>query len=127
MEVSSICQGRQTSFAFSTADSGHITFEGIAMELNGKREIAIDRAKNEVNNKQATEKDVKKAVDKLNKFMRDKDTHVEYELYGRFKDLTIRIIDNKTKEVLKEIPPRKIIDMVDKLCELAGVFMDKKA
>lgn len=74
-----------------------------------------------------TEKDVKKAVDKLNTLLEDKETHAEYELYGRFKDLTIRIVNDKTKEVIQELPPRKIIDMIDKLCELAGMFVDKKA
>ncbi|MBV1821848.1 flagellar protein FlaG, partial [Bacteroidales bacterium MSK.15.36] len=43
------------------------------------------------------------------------------------KSITIKILDHKTKEVVKEIPPKKLIDMVDKLCELAGVFLDKKA
>lgn len=76
--------------------------------------------------KSLTIKDVEKAADKLNKLLEDKETHVEYELYGDFKDLTVRIIDNKTKQVVQEIPPRKLIDMVNKLCEMAGVFLDKK-
>lgn len=76
--------------------------------------------------KEITEKEVGKAVDKLNKLLEDKDTHAEYELYGRFKQLTVRIVNDNTKEVIQELPPRKIIDMIDKLCELAGIFVDKK-
>lgn len=74
-----------------------------------------------------TEKDVKKAVDTFNKLLEDKESHVEYEIYGKFKNLSIRIVNNKTKEVVQELPPKKIIDMVNKLCELAGIFVDKKA
>jgi flagellar protein FlaG len=76
--------------------------------------------------KEVTEKEVGKAVDKLNKLLEDKETHAEYEIYGRLRQLTVRIVNNNTKEVVQEIPPRKIIDMVDKLCELAGIFVDKK-
>lgn len=72
------------------------------------------------------EDEVKKAIDKLNKLFEDKSTHVEYEVYGKFNDITISIIDDNTNSVIKEIPPKKLIDMVDKLCELAGMFVDDK-
>ena len=39
----------------------------------------------------------------------------------------IKIIDDKTKQVIMEVPPKKILDMCAKLCELAGVLVDKKA
>lgn len=39
----------------------------------------------------------------------------------------IKIIDNETNEVIFEVPPKKILDMVTKMCELAGVLLDKKA
>lgn len=77
--------------------------------------------------KNLTDKDVEKAVGKLNKLLEDKETHAEYEFYGKFNDLTVRIVNTKTKEVVQELPPKKIIDMIDKLCELAGMFVDKKA
>ncbi|URS74501.1 flagellar protein FlaG [Clostridium autoethanogenum] len=58
--------------------------------------------------------------------LEDKATHLKYEVCGKFNDITVQIIDDKTNKVIKEIPPKKIIEMVDKLCELAGVFLDKK-
>lgn len=82
--------------------------------------------KTDSDNKEVTEKEVGKAVDKLNKLLEDKETHAEYEIYGKLKQLTVRIVNDNTKEVVQEIPPRKIIDMIDKLCELAGIFVDKK-
>jgi flagellar protein FlaG len=124
MDVKNICQG------------GHATFHVNTNSLNNDSIEALDSPKGETraienNNLESKgkikEQDVKKAVDKLNKLFEDKSTHAEYEVYGKFKDITISIVDNNTKEVVKEIPPKKIIDMVDKLCELAGMFMDQKA
>ncbi|KGI39710.1 flagellar protein FlaG [Clostridium tetani] len=80
-----------------------------------------------IKDKNYTLDEAKKAADKLNKLFKDKSTYVEYEVYGKSKSITIKILDNKTKEIVKEIPPRKLIDMVDKLCELAGIFVDKRA
>lgn len=80
-----------------------------------------------VGEKKISEGEVKKAVEKLNVLFQDNATHVEYEVYGKQHTITTRIIDDKTSQVVKELPPKKIIDMVDKLCEMAGILVDEKA
>jgi len=111
--------------------------EGVSMDVNAigqerqnlnssvKEVLKVEKTERDVL-KQFSEDDIKKAVEKLNKLFEDRETHVEYEIYGKFKDITIKIIENSTKKVVKEIPPKKLIDMVDKLCELAGMFVDDK-
>ncbi len=71
--------------------------------------------------------EIHKAVDKLNKFMEDEDILAEYEVHDKFNQIMIKIIDNKTKDVLLEVPPKKILDMVAKMCEMVGILVDKKA
>ena len=70
---------------------------------------------------------VKNAVDKMNKLLEESSTHVEYEVHEKFKDIMIKIVDNDTKQVVQEIPSKKLLDMVAKLCEMAGIMLDKKA
>lgn len=71
---------------------------------------------------------MKKSVDKLNKFLEGESTHVVYERHDKLKSqFVIKIVDNKTQEVVKEIPPKKILDMVAEMCRLAGVIFDEKA
>jgi flagellar protein FlaG len=123
MEVKSVSQGGQTSL-----DLNHVTVDNVINAEYSQQNNSLkfdENSNNEV--KRISDKDVKKAIDKLNKLFEDKATHIEYELYGRHKDMTIKIVDDVTKEVIKEVPPKKIIDMVDKLCELAGLFVDDKA
>ena len=40
--------------------------------------------------------------------------------------ITIKIVDRDTKEVIKEIPPEKSLDLMEKRLELAGVLLDQK-
>lgn len=40
--------------------------------------------------------------------------------------VTIKIVDKQTKEVLKEYPPEKTLDMIAKVWELAGLLVDEK-
>ena len=77
--------------------------------------------------KPVNEKDLGKAVDRLNKFVETDNITVEYDIHPQFKDIMVKIIDKKTGDLITELPPRKILDMVAKMCELAGIIFDKKA
>ena len=72
-------------------------------------------------------KELKKAVDEVNKFLIKDKTHAEYSVHEVFNRIMIKIIDDKTDEVVLEVPPKKLIDMAAKLCKLAGVLVDKRA
>ncbi|MBI6872728.1 flagellar protein FlaG [Clostridium aciditolerans] len=124
MEVKNVSQGGQTSLDFNYGSVDTIQNINNHQQNTDSKNIE-NNSNSEV--KKVSVKDIEKAVDKLNKLFEDKATHVEYEVYGKRRDITIKIIDNDTKKVIKEVPPKKIIDMVNKLCELAGVFVDDKA
>jgi flagellar protein FlaG len=40
--------------------------------------------------------------------------------------VTIKLVDKETKEVIKELPPEKTLDMIAKVWELAGLLVDEK-
>jgi flagellar protein FlaG len=82
---------------------------------------------NSIRDRDLNENEVKDAIEKLNKFLEDNGTHAEYEVHDKFNTIMIKIIDNKTKEVIQEVPPKKILDMVAKMMEMVGVLFDKKA
>lgn len=133
MEIRNINQAGQSTLPLNVSiPSSPTNTQGTAQETivigdGAKGSQQNDTYQESSGQKNLTEKEVGKAVDKLNKLLEDKETHAEYEFYGKFKDLTVRIVNTKTKEVVQELPPKKIIDMIDKLCELAGMFVDKKA
>ncbi|WML35503.1 flagellar protein FlaG [Clostridium sp. OS1-26] len=120
MEVKNLGQGRQINEVDFLQQNEYVNLNPSTKNIESSEGIGVQ-------DKNISEEEVKKSVDKFNKLMEDKSTYVEYEVYGKFKDITIRIVNSKTKEVIREIPPKKIIDMIDKLCELAGVFVDQKA
>ena len=130
MEVRNTSQGRQAVIAVNSVQSDTSNFSNSVQVQNVSSdsiEVSIKKYDQDKNDQKISEKQVQKAVNKLNTLFEDKQTHAEYEVYGKFHDITIRIIDDNTKQILKEIPPKKIIDMIDKLCELAGVLVDEKA
>lgn len=67
---------------------------------------------------------VRKAVEDLNKKMSD--SVAEFGIHEATNRVTIKIVDKKTKEVIKELPPEKTLDMIAKVWEMAGLLVDEK-
>jgi flagellar protein FlaG len=82
---------------------------------------------NSLGEKENNEIEVKNAVGKINKLLEGQGSHLQYEKHDVLNQMIIKVIDDNTNEVIKEIPSRKILDMVAKMCEMAGILMYKKA
>lgn len=116
MDVIGISQGIQADI------DNYTKTQDVTKQQDKGENNKIDNKKDEY-----SPKDVQKAVEKLNKFLEDDKTHAEYSVHEKFGDIMIKIIDDKTKEVIMEVPPKKILDLVAKLCEMVGVVFDRKA
>ena len=99
------------------------------MEVEGEKNISSEKVSNGKSEEKDryTKENLDKAIHKLNGFLKDDNAYAEYRVHDKFGDIMIKIIDRDTKEVLVEVPPKKILDMVAKLCEISGVVFDKKA
>lgn len=74
-----------------------------------------------------SEKELREAAEIVNTLLKKHDSHVEYTMHEKFRNvIMIKIVDSKTDEVLQEIPPKKIMDMVAKMCEIVGIMVDEK-
>lgn len=69
---------------------------------------------------------LKKAVDDINKRAVDDQSEAVFGIHEKTNRITIKIIDKKTKEVIKEFPPEKTLDMIAKVWEMAGLMVDEK-
>lgn len=75
--------------------------------------------------KQAGENEkIKKAIEKMNAQLPN--SEVKFGIHEKTDRVTIKLVDKDTKEVIKEFPPEKTLDMIAKCMELAGVLVDEK-
>lgn len=72
-----------------------------------------------------TEK-VKTAVDKLNGFMEPLRTNLKFEFHEKLEEYYVTVVNPVTNEVIKEIPPRKMLDMYAAMAEFMGILVDEK-
>ncbi len=67
---------------------------------------------------------IKKAVEEINK--KAANSEVVFGVHEATNRVTIKIVDKESKEVLKEFPPEKTLDMIAKVWEVAGLMVDEK-
>ena len=66
-------------------------------------------------------------VDAVNNANRHMDhTRCEYSYHKETNRISIKVIDDKTDEVIREIPPEKSLEMLQKMWEMAGILVDEK-
>ena len=79
--------------------------------------------KSEPKQERNTEK-LHRAIEEINKKMHN--SEAVYGFHEETNRVTIKIIDKDTKEVIRELPPEKTLDMIAKAWELAGLLVDEK-
>lgn len=73
---------------------------------------------------QAKQAQIKKAVEDINR--KAKNSEAIFGVHDDTNRVTIKIVDKQTKEVLKEFPPDKTLDMIARVWEMAGLMVDEK-
>lgn len=86
------------------------------MNLSGydKKELSI------------SDKAVVEAIEKANKAITGAKTQFEFSIHEKTKEIMVKVIDSETQEVIREIPPEKILDLVAKMWEMAGILVDER-
>lgn len=72
-----------------------------------------------------SEHTVKQAISDINKKI-NPNTVAEYGYHEDTKRVTIKIVDKDTDKTIKEYPAEETLDMIAKVWELAGMFLDEK-
>lgn len=72
-----------------------------------------------------SESTVKQAVSDINKKI-NPNTIARYGYHEETNRVTIKIVDKDSDKVIKEFPAEETLDMIAKVWELAGVFLDER-
>ncbi|MED3645770.1 flagellar protein FlaG [Halalkalibacterium halodurans] len=73
-----------------------------------------------------SKRDVQHKIDDINKVIETLNTGVRFALHEDLNEYYVTIVDKITNEVVKEIPPKKLLDIYAAMKETVSVFFDKK-
>jgi PAS domain-containing protein len=66
------------------------------------------------------------AIEKANNAISGANRRFEFSIHEKTKEIMVKVINSDTNEVIREIPPEKILDMVATMWEMAGIIVDER-
>lgn len=69
---------------------------------------------------------VEKATEKLNRLMGIIDKRVQFSVRDEADSVTVQIIDQQSGDVMDEISPKRVMDILGSFSQMAGLFFDKR-
>ena len=69
---------------------------------------------------------VESALRDINTKIRPTHTECQFSYHEETKRISIKVLDQESGEVIREIPPEKTLDMIAKVWEMAGILVDEK-
>lgn len=118
----------------NVSNPGEMVSKPKVVEQKPVKQIKAE-AKMDTRNKLDTDKEVKdimnedlmkKSVKQANVALKQYHRRIDRSVHEVTKTVMYKMIDTETKEVVKEFPIRKIQDMIAKMWELAGLFVDEQ-
>lgn len=69
---------------------------------------------------------LEKAIDKANFTFEIHNRSLRFKIHERLNEVMVKVVDSETEEVIREIPPEKLLDMFANMLELAGLLVDER-
>lgn len=92
---------------------------------SGKNEIETQLQYDEAEEK-ITMDQLEKAVNKANEHILGVNTQFQYRIHEGTDRIMVRLIDTETQDVIREIPPEKMLDLVAEIWKRVGLVVDKQ-
>lgn len=106
------------------ADTGYVETTSVGMEDSA---VPITTEMDHQLREDEESQLMKKSIDQANQSLKLYDRKLELSVHEVTKAIMYTLRDTKTNDIIAEFPPKKIQDMIAKMWELAGLFVDKKA
>lgn len=72
------------------------------------------------------ERELINIIERGNKALQETSTRLQYSVHEKSNQVLVKLIDINTNEVIREIPPEKLVDILSSIVETAGLLFDRK-
>ncbi|GAB6100065.1 hypothetical protein JCM16358_19440 [Halanaerocella petrolearia] len=76
--------------------------------------------------KEFTKEELEEGVEQLNEAVQPFHKELNFELHEESERMMTKVVNTENNEVIREIPPKEVLDMLGKIKEMVGLILDKK-
>ena len=107
------------------------TFLNSKVQLSAIQQLRESRTNGEVTKsnerqEELTATQAKELVVNMNHFLEIADTQLRFQFHEELNEYYVTIINSQTDEVVREIPPKRLMDIYAAMREFIGVLIDRK-
>ncbi|NBJ15358.1 MAG: flagellar protein FlaG [Dehalobacter sp. 4CP] len=106
------------------------TFSGQKLE-QGKNEaprLIVDQKDNAASaREELPREEVEQVTEKMNRLMGLFNKKLQFEVAEKSDRIVVKIIDQESGEILSEIPPARVVEMLESVQDSVGLLVDEKA
>ncbi|PRO65629.1 flagellar protein FlaG [Alkalicoccus urumqiensis] len=73
-----------------------------------------------------TQSELDKGLAAMNELSMFKKHSLSFEQHEKLDRTMVKVVDQETDEIVREIPPEKFLDMISSMLEFAGILIDEK-
>lgn len=81
---------------------------------------------NGLEKKEYTKEQLENAVESVNEFFKAEQKESKFVFHEGLNQYFVRLVDSKTEEVIKEIPPESLLNAFYEMQKLVGLIVDEK-
>lgn len=90
-------------------------------ELPTNEKLAV-----QIGEQSVSKEKLQQAVDSVNEFLQMNHSESKFVLHEGLDRYFVQVVDTETEEVVKEIPPKKLLDAFYEMQKLVGMIIDEK-
>ncbi|SFS85264.1 flagellar protein FlaG [Paenibacillus sp. 453mf] len=65
-------------------------------------------------------------LESVSKELSARGTTLDISVHDKTHQIMVKVLDKETGELIREVPPEKIVNLVASMMEMAGIIVDKK-
>lgn len=112
---------------------GRLPVEGAAMPVRSANAIGDSNRESTTTKERSyelSEKDatalLERAVAFANSHLKTSKQYLKFEYHDQLNKYYVKVMNEETEEVVREIPPKKLLDMFAAMADAMGILIDKK-
>ena len=91
-----------------------------------EQKTITEAVSHQLDNSEETKKKVQEAVSKMNEMLEVTNSTSKFIYHDGLERYYVTVVDRETEEVVKEIPPKKILDAFYEMQKMLGMIVDEK-
>lgn len=88
--------------------------------------MGVKSSNSQMEERRYTEEELIKSIESANEQFVMFDRRFEFSIHEKTKHIMVKVIDVTTDEIIREIPPEKILDLVAGIWEMSGILVDER-